>query len=165
MTALKRVIAFAFRRKDVDRLSAADFRNSLSLDLRWFSPPDARRLLALAVERRLLLAEGEDVSPAFAVESVHVPVDWRPGPEVFEEPAEAGLIEEIVDAIQHVTNEDKPLIQKAIRDEETRTKGVLAPEVAALLVASRRRVVVTPFLARAQEFLGPAPKKVADSPR
>src|SRR3989441_11397846 len=54
MDELRDAIALLFKRKGRDELSEREFVLSASMDLRWFPPRDAQRLLQLGLETKLL---------------------------------------------------------------------------------------------------------------
>lgn len=82
---LVRTVASVFRRKGASDLSTAEFKHALSLDLRWFAPADARKLLAHAVNTGLVEEQGERVAALFDVARVDVPVAFRPTLDVLDE--------------------------------------------------------------------------------
>lgn len=156
MSDLVRSVAFVFRRKGADALAPHDFTNVLSFDLRWFSPSDAKRVLALATERGLLVAEGALVRPSFAADAVEMPVNFRPGPETLDEPAAAtvppaaparpwqllpgdpepedGLLARAADAAGLAPE----ALRREAEHEREKSAGLLTLEAAAVLVLARR---------------------------
>ena len=50
----KIIIAFLFKRSGKEKLSLSEFYLSLSMDLKWFSPQQAKAFVNHAVEQKLL---------------------------------------------------------------------------------------------------------------
>src|SRR2546426_1122253 len=73
MDELRDAIALLFKRKGRDELSEREFVLSASMDLRWFPPRDAQRLLQLGLETKLLESQSGTIRPAFDVSAVEVP--------------------------------------------------------------------------------------------
>src|SRR6266436_4863855 len=75
---LRDAIALLFKRKGRDELSEREFVLSASMDLRWFPPRDAQRLLQIGLETKLLESHEGTIRPGFDVSSVDVPRDSVP---------------------------------------------------------------------------------------
>src|SRR2546428_13050549 len=92
---LRDAIALLFKRKGRDELSEREFVLSASMDLRWFPPRDAQRLLQLGLEPKLLESQGGAIRPAFDSAAVQVPRDSVPStaiPAVPTPPPEAAAL-------------------------------------------------------------------------
>lgn len=127
MSELRRVVAFAFRRKGKDALPRNEFKYLLSLDLNWYDPKQAAQLAERAVQAGLLTAQGEELRLAFDTGEVELPMGFRGG--------EAALTEPL-DAAQRT--EADPMLQERANAWRAMAKGLLA-EDAALLLAARER--------------------------
>ncbi len=101
MSELQRSIALLFRRKGKNLLTEKEFVFSASMDLRWFSPKDAQRLLDLGVSGGYLEKKNGNIVPTFDTSVVEVPLDYRPGKEIFEHlpKKQQDIFSEIVDSI------------------------------------------------------------------
>jgi len=127
VSELRRVVAFAFRRKGKDALPRNEFKYLLSLDLNWYDPKQAAQLAERAVQAGLLTAQGEELRLAFDTGEVELPMGFRGG--------EAALTEPL-DAAQRT--EADPMLQERANAWRAMAKGLLA-EDAALLLAARER--------------------------
>src|SRR5947208_9130127 len=78
MEELRNAIALVFKRKGRDSLSEREFVLSASMDLRWFPPRDAQRLLQVGLETKLLESRDGTIRPVFDVSAVEVPRDYVP---------------------------------------------------------------------------------------
>src|SRR3989441_2850660 len=65
MDELRDAIALLFKRKGRDELSEREFVLSASMDLHWFPPRDAQRLLQIGLETKLLESQSGTIRPAF----------------------------------------------------------------------------------------------------
>ncbi|MBN2066075.1 MAG: DUF2240 family protein [Candidatus Thermoplasmatota archaeon] len=72
------IIAFLFKREGKTEISTSDFFLSLSMTLNWFSPKQAKDFVERAITKKLLVAREGILSPAFEIDSITVPVGFRP---------------------------------------------------------------------------------------
>lgn len=121
--------------------------NTLSFDLRWLSPTDARRLLALALERGIAVREGESIRPAFDPAAIVVPVGWRATSESLDEPAGAvafappaapGAPPPLLARAADITGVPTETIAREAEAERERAVGLLGQEAAIVLAVARR---------------------------
>lgn len=71
-----------FRRKGRNELSEKEFLFSASIDLHWFPPADAQRLLDICRTEGLLRLENDYLRPDFDMASVDVPVAFKPSRDI-----------------------------------------------------------------------------------
>ncbi len=154
MEELRDAIALLFKRKGRDELSEREFVLSASMDLRWFPPRDAQRLLQLGLETKLLESRDGSIRPAFDVSAIDVPRDYVPSAAILEVPTPAaeGIFLRIVEAIAAKTRTDRKAVIASVNAIQERFDIDL--EVAALVVARQMGVDVTPFLAGVKARLG-----------
>lgn len=158
MDDLKRTVALLFRRKGRDRLTEKEFVLGASMDLRWFPPADAQRLLDLGLQRGLLRMEGGRVEPAFDPDEVEVPLDFVPGREMLEE--EPDLFEELVETLVQGTG--APRKEVVARVNELRSRLGVYPEVAALLAGDHLGVDLSGYREAVEERVGRRPPTPRD---
>jgi len=136
MSEIERSIAVLFRRKGKEILTEREFVFSASMDLRWFSPKDAQRLLDMGVSGGFIEKRNGSLVPTFDFSTVEVPLDYRPSKEIFQEARAASqrdLFSEIVERIVKVRSVPKrEVVSKVNRKQEMLGIDV---EPAALLVA------------------------------
>ncbi len=154
MDDLRYAIALLFRRKGRDELTEREFVLSASMDLRWFPPRDAQRLLQIGLETGLLESHGGNIRPAFDVAAVEVPGDFVPTAKTLDvaTPATEDIFVRIVDAMVAHTKSDKRTVIAAIN--AVQEKMDIEVEVAALVAARQAGLDVAPFLGPVKAHLG-----------
>jgi hypothetical protein len=136
MTDLERSIALLFRRKGKNFLTEKEFVFSASMDLRWFSPKDAQKLLDIGISGGYLQKKNGNVVPTFDTTSIEVPLDYKPSREIFEQLPKKNqdFFSEVVEKIVRTKSVPKrEVVSKVNRKQELLGIDV---EPAALLVAS-----------------------------
>ena len=156
MDELRDAIALLFKRKGRDELSEREFVLSASMDLRWFPPRDAQRLLQLGLETKLLESQGGAIRPAFDVAGVEVPRDYVPTSAILDVPTPASedVFLRIVDAVAAKTRTERKSVIASVN--AVQAKLDVEVEVAALVAAHQMGVDVTPFLPAVKSRLGMA---------
>ena len=146
MEELRNAIALLFKRKGRDELSEREFVLSASMDLRWFPPRDAQRLLQVGLETKLLESRDGTIRPVFDVSAVEVPRDYVPTTAILSTPTpmEENLFVRIVDAVASRTRMDRKTVIRRVNEVQERMD--LEIEVAALIVARQAGVDVAQFL-------------------
>lgn len=154
MDGLQNAIALLFRRKGREELSEKEFVLSASMDLRWFPPKDAQRLLQRGLEANLLESRAGVIRPTFDVNAVDVPRDFTPTVEVLEAPTAKSeeLFLGIVDTIVAHTKSDRRTVIASINAIQERMD--IEVEVAALVAAHKSGIDVRPFLEAVAARLG-----------
>lgn len=136
MSDLQRSIALLFRRKGKEALTEKEFVFSASMDLRWFSPKDAQKLLDLGITGGYLQKRNGSVLPTFDPSAIEVPLDYKPGKEIFEQLPRRSqdLFSEVVDRI--VKTKAVPKREVVSRVNKKQELLGIDVEPAVLLVAS-----------------------------
>lgn len=136
MSDLEKSIALLFKRKGKESLTEREFVFSASMDMRWFSPKDAQKLLDVSLTGGLLRKKNGTVSPTFDWEGVDVPLDYKPNKQILEvaPKQDRDLFSEIVDSIVRTKSVPKrEVVSKVNKKQEMLGIDI---EPAALLVAS-----------------------------
>ena len=154
MDELRYAIALLFKRKGRDELTEREFVLSASMDLRWFPPRDAQRLLQLGLDTNLLESHGGNIRPAFPIDSVEVPRDFVPTAKTLEvaTPASEDVFLRIVDAIVAHTKSDRRNVIATIN--AVQEKLDVDVEVAALVAARQAGLDVAPYLPQVKAHVG-----------
>ncbi|MCU0860029.1 MAG: DUF2240 family protein [Thermoplasmata archaeon] len=137
MSEIERSIAVLFRRKGKDLLTEREFVFSASMDLRWFSPKDAQKLLDLGVSGGLIEKRNGSLVPKFDFSTVEVPIDYRPSKDIFQEARAASAAKDLFSEIVERIVKAKAVPKREVVSKVNRKQEMLGIDVepAALLVA------------------------------
>ncbi len=149
---LERCVTVLFRRKGRDALSEKEFVFSASMDLHWFPPNEAQRLLDVCREKGLLRLESGYLRPSFDMASVDVPVAFKPGRELLRRPhpkGDDGLFPRLMGMAVDAGMERRDFIAECNRVQDRLDVEI---EVAGLLVLRERGVDVSPLAEEARQL-------------
>jgi hypothetical protein len=132
------IIAFVFKRSGKKEMSYSDFYLTLSVDLKWFTPKDAKAFTNQIVKQKLLKKKEENVKPAFEINKIEVPLGFYPSKQILEQKESNSKIKE-KDIFTDIVNE---IISKTGKKEEeilekiksTEKEKNITKEIAAILV-------------------------------
>ena len=141
--SLEAATAVPFRQRGKTRLGEGEFVVALSLELDWFTPDQAKRLVDVAAGRGLLAREDGELVAQFDPGEVSVPEDFEPDESVLREQS---TFERVLDSLV-ADGADKREAVAAI-NERQRELGVTL-EAAAVLYARRRGLDVSDAAERA----------------
>jgi hypothetical protein len=152
-SALEVALAQLFRKKGKSSLTEKELVFAASLDLRWFTPKEAQKLIDLGLESELLQRDRDKIKPGFDHKAIDVPVGYKPGKDALKSPVtEKSLFMKIVEHVAASLDlEKKEVISQVNAVQE---KMHLEPEVAALMVARELDVDVQGFLDAVEEEVG-----------
>jgi hypothetical protein len=142
MEDLKTTVAFLFKRKGRTSLSEKEFVFSASMDLRWFSPKDAQKLLDISIKKGLLSLKDGRLRPTFDLDEAEVPLDFAPSAEVLKEGED--LFKRMVDEISSASG--RPSREVVSRINTIQARMGIYGEVAALLAGREMGVDMRPFI-------------------
>jgi len=141
---LKKTIALLFKRKGRPMLTEKEFVFSASMDLRWFPPKEAQKLLQAGINSQLLIVENGKVRPNFDVSQVEVPLDFVPTEEMLKvEPKKEDLFLRILERISKEAGKERKVLISRINEIQERME--LEIEVAALLAGKELGVDLSDF--------------------
>jgi hypothetical protein len=134
------ILAFLYKRSGKQKLSFSDLYLTLSIDLKWFTPEDAKAFINLALKQKLLEKNGELINPNFEYAKIVVPVGFSPSEKIIEKKEienydkedEEDILNKIVKRIVEKTDLNKETIIEKI--EEIGKEKNIDIEVAALLI-------------------------------
>jgi len=75
---IKIIIAFLFNRSGKKEMSFSEIYLSLSMDLNWFTPDDAKKFLNYAIKNKFLIKKGSLIEPAIEISKITIPVGFSP---------------------------------------------------------------------------------------
>ncbi len=79
----KKVISFIFKRSGKNLLHKSDFYLSLSIDLKWFSPEQAKDFINYSIKNKLLLEKNNLLKPNFDISKITIPFGYTPNKILF----------------------------------------------------------------------------------
>ena len=74
----KKIISFVFKRSGKSLLDKSKFYLSLSLDLKWFSPKNAKNFMNQSIEQNLLIEKNNLLEPNFNIYEISIPFGYKP---------------------------------------------------------------------------------------
>ena len=132
---MEKSIAVLFKRKGKEFLTEKEFVFSASMDMRWFSPKEAQKMLDAGIEGGLLKKTNGNVLPTFDFHDVSVPIDYKPTPEVLKTTARRSkdLFSELVETI----SKSKSISKREVVSRVNKKQEMMGIDIepAALLVA------------------------------
>jgi hypothetical protein len=130
------VIAAPFKRRGKSVLTRAEFLFALSLDLKWYCKEDAESILRCAVEKDVMIYEGDKVKAKFDLNAVSLPQNFKP-PDVSSlfKTKPVDIFERIIDRIVSGKNMKREEIIPLINKKHEMTDRMIEMDVAALLAA------------------------------
>lgn len=136
MSEIERSIAVLYRRKGKEVLTEKEFVFSASMDLRWFSPKDAQKLLDAGLAGGFLKRVDGNLLPTFDFGRIDVPIDYRPDTKLLKDAAvkrNRDLFSEMVETISRSRSVPKREIVSRVNKKQEKMGIDIEPAV--LLVA------------------------------
>ena len=152
---IKIIISFLFKRSGKEELTASELYLSLSMDLRWLSPKEAKEFVNSALMQNFLIKKGDRVKPNFEYKKIKVPVGFYPSKQIFEGKKEKvkekgqDVVKLIIDQIVEKTEQDGLSVFEEIKEEAIKRNIYL--EVAALLISRKYDIVVSDFFNQVED--------------
>lgn len=146
MEKAKNLIAFLFQRSGKERLNEKEIYMTLSYELRWLTPEKAKIFLKRCLESGLLKIEGDEYTPNFDYKSIQVPLGFKVDESIVEEDVFSSIVKEI-----QKKGMDKEMIFKEV--EALKEKMGVIEEVAALVLAKKNRIDISPFIPKVKKII------------
>ena len=148
MEELMESVAYLFQRKGKDVLSEKELILSVSMDLGWFSPDDAKQLIKVCLELKLLNRIENGLTPSFDYKSLPIPIDFNPSKNILRLESQEPLLLSIVRGIDAKTELGRNKIMAEVNKKQDALEVEI--EVAAILVAKKYGVDISGFLREAE---------------
>jgi len=126
-----------------------EFVFSASIDLRWFTPRAAQKLLDIALQTNLVTKKDGEVSPNFNVEEIEVPLEFKPSEDILEVQIE-DLMSRIVTKLSESGLERSELVA---RINTLQQRYGLEPEVAGLMLGNDLRIDLRGYIPQVEQEL------------
>jgi hypothetical protein len=148
MKELKEALVYLFQRKGKDILSEKELILSASMDLGWFTPDEAKQLVDICLELKLLSKVDTGLTPNFDYKSYLIPIDFTPGKNILQMEAQEPLLFSILRHIDSKTGLGRSNIMSEINKKQDSLDVEI--EVAAILVAKKYEIDISGFLREAE---------------
>jgi hypothetical protein len=147
----KIIIAFVFNRAGKKEITFSEFYLTLSMELKWFTPEDAKTFTKNAIKHSLLREEDEQITPNFNIDEIQIPTGFYPSEKIVqqkefkkEQKQDENILDIIVEKIVEKSNLDKKTITQQIKELEKEKN--ITPEIAALLIGKEYTLVFNELL-------------------
>ena len=141
---LKRCLTVIFRQKGKELLNEQEFVYAASMDLHWFPPKDAQRLLDLSIKEGLLKLSHGTLVPTFELSDKHLEIDYRPPGDLLKADVKIEKADLFIETVNKIVAATKlPKKEVVARINKTRERMNLDIEVAGLVVARSLEVDIS----------------------
>jgi hypothetical protein len=128
-----------FIRKGKDVIKDMEFVMALSMDLKWFTPEQAKSVLAEAQRSGLLKRDGDLLRPSFDISKIEIPSGFKPETVAIEKKT---VFERAIERIITSTGIEKRKVVSMINKKQEELSKQVVIEVSAILVAIENAVLV-----------------------
>jgi hypothetical protein len=139
MSELTYTVSMPFKRKGKEQLKDMEFVMALSMDLKWFTPEQAKSVLAEAKRSGLLKGDGELIRPSFDISKIEIPSGFKPQTVAIEKKT---VFERVIERIITNTGIEKRKVVSMINKKQEELSKQVVIEVSAILVAIENGVLV-----------------------
>jgi hypothetical protein len=153
----KQIISFAMKRIGKREITESEMYLTLSMRLQWCPPHIARQFIKRCVQDDILIKENDNLVPSFPLDSISIPLGFKPSSDFFERytPTQSALeVNDEPDIFNQILSktvfspDDVNSSVKKISEE----KSVTMP-VALLLFAKKHGIEITSFIDAAEKEL------------
>lgn len=145
----RKLLAFLFQRSGKESLNENEIYMTLSYELGWLTPAEAKQFIQRGLEQELLEETDDGYTPTFDPSAVDVPLGFEVDGSIVQTESQ-DLVTVITDVLVGQNMSEK---QARSLIEERAEKEHIIPEVAALLVAHEQGMDVRPYLEQARKAL------------
>lgn len=139
MSELIYIVSMPFKRKGKEALKEMEFVMALSMDLKWFTPDQAKSVLEEAHRSGFLKREGELIQPSFDISRIEIPSGFKPEIVTFENKT---IFEKVIERIISSTGIEKRKVFSMINKKQEELSKQVMIEISAILVAIEHGVMV-----------------------
>ncbi|MCJ7570484.1 MAG: DUF2240 family protein [Candidatus Thermoplasmatota archaeon] len=142
-------------------MSFSEFYLTLSMDLKWFTPDDAKTFTKNAIENSLLKEEKDLIKPNFNIDEIKIPTGFYPSEQILqqkefikekiEKKQDENILDILVEKIVEKSNLDKETILKQIKEIEKEKN--ITTEIAALLVGKEYALDFDDILEKTEKYV------------
>jgi hypothetical protein len=152
---VEKIIAFIFKRSGKEALGFSELYLTLSMDLNWFTPEDAKQFINYALKQKILIEKKDLIKPVFDINAVIIPLGFHPSQkfqkknEQENKKEEKNAIQLLIKKITEKQGQKESEIINQIKKLESE-KNILF-EVAALLLAKDIEIDVDEYIKEFEE--------------
>lgn len=129
---LRNVIAAAFKSKGKREVTRSELNYVLSFDLNWFTHEKSKQVVDTALKKGLLIEEDDKLKPSFDVNSIEIPLDFKPE---LKRLLSSSTLDDIIWEVSQTSGKEVSEITAMINKKQEELGNVLNMEVVALLIA------------------------------
>ena len=148
MKELKVALVYLFQRIGKDVLSEKELILSASMDLGWFTPDEAKQLIDICLELKLLSEVDIGLTPNFDFNNYSIPIDFTPSNNILQLEALEPLLFSTLRQIDSKTGFGRTIIMSEINKKQDAIDVEI--EIAAILVAKKYEIDISGFLREAE---------------
>ena len=148
LNILQNTIASLFKRKGKEIINQKELELLASMELRWFEPQDARKIIELSKEAGLLRNEVDGLAINFDTDTIVIPIGFRPPKDLLSdlEQDSESLFMQVVNQICLKTGFDEKKVIAEINSKQVELNDLIRLEVIAILYAKEHNVDVDKFM-------------------
>lgn len=142
MGDLKKAIGFIYKRKGKNVLKEEEIRFSASIDLRWFTPDQANKLIEVGIKANLLENTDNGIKANFNFEKIEVPLGFTPDKKILVYKKESVFLKILDKIVENTDMKKNEAVSKINKEQQDLICNI---EVAALFVALKNNIDVSEF--------------------
>lgn len=140
---LRNVIAAAFKSKGKREVTRSELNYVLSFDLNWFTHEKSKQVVDTALKKGLLIEEDDKLKPSFDVNSIEIPLDFKPE---LKRLLSSSTLDDIIWEVSQTSGKEVSEITAMINKKQEELGNVLNMEVVALLIAKSFDIDVNKYI-------------------
>ncbi len=144
---LRRTIAVPYRHRGAEQLADSEFIATVAMELEWFTPDQARRLVTVATSEGLLERDDGTLRPTFDPTTVETPPEFTPDETVL---TRRSTFERLLDRITETGIEKQAAVAEINRLQDQLAVSI---EAAAVVYARRNGIEVDALAEQAADEL------------
>lgn len=151
----QQAIASLFKRKGKDILPTHELELLASMELRWFEPAEARKLIELALNMGVLEDTGDGLKPTFDTNSIDIPLGFKPPISLLNnlEHEQESLFMQLVNYISINSDLDSKEIVAKINDRQASLGELVTLETIAILFGIEQDLDMEEFIPKVKSNL------------
>ncbi len=138
----KIILAFVFKKSGKKELAESELYLTLSMDLQWFKPEEAKNFVKKCIKENILEKQNDLVKPPFDIEKVKIPVGFKPDMRKIKEDVEPR--EDLILSIAKASKKNEREVKEIIKKIQVSKK--INFDVACLILAKEYGIEINSFI-------------------